>query len=238
MESEQLALQPSDMGIISRIIGIIFSPGKTFRAIQKKPNWLIPAILLVIITLGFSLVTKPILLKETEAQVREQLIKQNLTPAQIEQAIERMQKTTNIMIFVGPTVGYFIILFVLAAVWLFIANTILGGNATYSQILGVNVYKDVLGILAMVVKLPIMLIQNTMNIHFSLATFLPDTEQSTFFYKILSKVEVFNIWMIIVLSIGIGVMSRTSTKKAWPWVAMIFIIWYLATTGLTSLVGK
>jgi hypothetical protein len=239
MEQNELTTsQAPEMGLFSRIIGIFFSPGKTFQDIQRKPNWLVPAIILVVISLGFVYLTKPIILKDAQTQALAQIEKQNLSEDQTEQALARAEKMTSIMIFVGPAVGSFIVFLILAAIWLFISNTILGGNATFSQMLGVTVYKDFIGILAMLVKLPIILAQQTMNIHFSLATFMPDSAQTTFLYKMLSKVEVFNIWIIAVLCIGIGIMSKTGAKKSWPWIVLTFVIWYVATAGLGSMFGQ
>ena len=237
-QNELTANQKPQMGLFSRIIGIFFSPGKTFQDIQIKSNWLVPAIILVVFSLGFVFLTKPIILKDAKTQALAQIEKQNLTPEQTEQALARAEKITSIMIFVGPAVGSFVVFFILAAIWLFISNTILGGNATYSQMLGVTIYKDFIGVLAMLVKLPIILAQQTMNVHFSLATFMSDSAQTTFLYKMLSKVEVFNIWIIAVLCIGIGVMSKTGAKKSWPWVVLIFVIWYVATAGLGSMFGR
>lgn len=237
MEQNDLTSEPGQMGLFGRIVGIFTSPGKTFEAIKEKPNWLSPAIILVLIYLGLALPTQDVILKDSANQTRIQLEKQNVPADQIGPAMERSKTITKIMIFVGPVVGSVVVFLILGAIWLLVSNIILGGNATYSQMLGVTIYKDFIVVLAMLIKLPIILAKQTMDIHFSLATFLPDSEQATFLYKLLSKVELFNIWIIIVLSIGIGVISNAGTKKTWPWVVSIFAIWYLAIAGLGSMFG-
>ena len=86
-------------------------------------------------------------------------------------------------------------------------------------------------------KLPIMLSQQTINVHFSLATFLSDSAQETFLYKFLSKIELFNIWFIAVLCIGIAVMINKDAKKIWPIVAGLYLVWYLGSSAVGGFFG-
>lgn len=44
----------SQMSAISRMFGVLFSPQKTFEDIVRKPSWLIPIIVLTILSIGVS----------------------------------------------------------------------------------------------------------------------------------------------------------------------------------------
>ena len=50
------ALQPAEpeekgMGEISRIAGVFFEPGKTFADIARRPTWVVPMVLMIVVVL-------------------------------------------------------------------------------------------------------------------------------------------------------------------------------------------
>ena len=127
---------------------------------------------------------------------------------QIDTAIERSQKVMGVMIYVGPVLFTFLMLAIGALIWMFVSNVILGGQTTFSQLLAVNVYRTFIVLLGSLIKLPIMLSQKTLNVHFSVAAFLPDASKDTLMYKLLAQLEVFNIWSIALLCIGIAIVGN------------------------------
>ena len=126
---------------------------------------------------------------------------------------------------------------ILAAVWLFVSNVLLGGSSRYAQLLGVVVYAGFIGLLGFLIKLPIMLSQGTMNVHFSLATLMSDASKETFLYKLLANVELFNLWTIAVTSIGIALVAGLKTKKVWPWVALITVLYWVVAAAVGGAFG-
>jgi hypothetical protein len=91
--------------------------------------------------------------------------------------------------------------------------------------------------LGSIIKSPLILAKKTINIHFSIATFLPASSSDTFIYKLLSKVEIFNIWGIVVLCIGIAIIGRFNIKKVWPIVVGLYTAWYIITSLISGFVG-
>lgn len=229
---------PKQIGLVGRIVGVFTSPGNTFQAIQAKPSWIVPAIILLVLTVVFVFVAKPVIISESIEQQQVQLEKRGLDEAQIEEALQKSAGIVKIMIFVGAVVVTLIGYFLWAAVLLFISNVILGGSARYAQMMAVNIYRNFILMVGGLIKLPIMLSKETMNVHFSLATFLPDEQKTTFLYKILMQIELFNIWAIAVTCIGVGVMSKAGTKKTWPWIVLVFAVWWVAQAGLGSMFGQ
>ncbi len=235
--NENAESQSQQMGLLSRIIVTFTSPSRAAEAIRAKPNWLIPAIIIVLLMLIFTYVAKPIIIQETVTRVQQMMQSKGAPQDQIDTVLNRIQTSMGIRMFVGVAITTVLGIFIWAAIWLFISNIILGAQASYVQMLGVNVYRYFITTIGLLIKLPIMLSKQTMNVHFSLATFLPDEQKTTFLYKMLMQVELFNIWAIIVISIGIAVVSKLDTKKVWPWVVLIYVVWYVAQAALGSMFG-
>ncbi len=226
-----------DMGLVKRIIGVFLSPSATFAAVRQRPNWLVPAIIIVLISLGQVHLMKPVIQKEQQTRIIEKMEEKGVPQEQIDNTLEKSMKAMNYTIYPTVVIVTFINFLIGAAIWFFVGRTILGADVKYAQMLGVNVYRYFITTLGGLIKLPIILAKQTLNVHFSLATFLPDAQKETFLYKFLAQVEVFNIWSIAVLCIGIAVVTRTDVKKIWPWVVILFVLWYVVSIGVGSLVG-
>ncbi|HST19997.1 MAG TPA: Yip1 family protein, partial [Blastocatellia bacterium] len=46
--------EPARLGPAARLTGVLFSPGETFQDINRKPTWLVPFLITILITLAFS----------------------------------------------------------------------------------------------------------------------------------------------------------------------------------------
>jgi len=128
-----------------------------------------------------------------------------------------------------------VILFIIPAVFLFVGNTILGGSSNYKKVLAVTVHAWLIMSLAGLVMLPLVLAKDTMLVTFSLAAFLPDSAVNTFTWQLLSKVELFTIWFLIVESIGLAVIYKMKTQRMAFAVFVTYVIYALGAAGLSSL---
>jgi len=227
-----------DMGLLARIINVFVSPASTFRAVREKPKWAVPLVITLLIMLGVMIVLTPIVMEEGRDAMEEKMAEQGLSDEQIDNAVQTAQKVQKFAVGPSTVVMTLVVTFIVAAVWLFLSNTILGGNANYKQMLGVVVYSGFIGLLGFLIKLPIMWSQRTMNVHFSLATFMSDASKDSFLYKLLANVELFNIWTIAVVSIGIAVVADLKSKSVWPWVLIVTILYWVAAAGLGSVLGQ
>ena len=229
--------QATDMGLINRIVGIFLWPEKANRAIAARPRWVVPAVLLIILFLAFSYFVRPVAVEELSSRLPIVLEEKGVPSERIDQIIENIEQTPSWKSLINPLVGTLFGFFVWPLIWLFISNVVLGAEAKYGALLGVNVYRYFIPALGNFIKLPIMLSQRTLNVHFSIATFLPEEQRFTFLYRFLMQVDVFNIWSIAVLSIGIAVISKKSANSVWPWVGLSYALWWIVLAGLMGLSG-
>ncbi|MBD3383534.1 hypothetical protein GF407_01285 [candidate division KSB1 bacterium] len=235
MEENQVIEQQQGMGLFSRIINVFIAPGATFKAVKVKPAWLIPAIIYAVLAVGMTHLIKPVVMDVQKEKTVEALMERGMAEDQAEEIAEKNLGIGKILMYPMALIGSFVAFFVLAGIWLFVSNIILGGQAKYSQLLGVVVYKSFIDLLGGYIKVPVILSKESIDVHFSVAMFLQSSE--SFLYKFLSKVEVFNIWGIAVLCIGIAIMSNREVKKVVPWVIGVYVLYYVVSISIGSLVG-
>ncbi len=236
--SEETMVEQSKMSFPSRLINVFIAPGEMFKDVKRRAGWLLPLIVLALGTMALSYVMQPVITKFQREQATSQMEKRGMSQEQIDGILEQQQVFTK-PYFLVPVAGVTTILMTLigAAIWLFVVSFILGGKAGFGQVLSVNTYRSFIPLLGTVIKLPIILTKETILVHFSLATFMSDAASQTFLYKFLMNIELFNIWSIAVLCIGLAVLAETSVKKVWPWVVGLYLLWWLGSAGFSTLVG-
>ncbi len=122
-----------------RILGAFFRPTRTFEEIAKRPTWLLPLALLILLGTGVGI--------ELAQRVNwEQVISQRmdaspqaqqLSPAQRERQIELGEKFSKIVCYMAGLVGSPIMLLVFAAVYLGAFNLMANAGLRYSQSVGI-----------------------------------------------------------------------------------------------------
>jgi hypothetical protein len=65
--------EKKEMGLFEKITGIFISPRETFEAIDRKPTWLVPFLITVVMVLGMTVLTRDIGMQDMIAkfQARE-----------------------------------------------------------------------------------------------------------------------------------------------------------------------
>ncbi len=227
-ESSAPVVSPQPLsGLWARIINVFVNPQKTFQAVKAKPDWLVPVLIFAAVMglFGYFQMTDPGLVQSAKTLTMDKLEGKNLTTEQIDAALamgDKFRVFTPIQSVLFPL----LMLVVLGAgVWLFVGNTLLGAKARYGQMVSVTAYTLLITALGTLIKLPVMLSTSNLFVHFSLATFMPDSSRETFLYKFLmSATDLFSIWAMAVLSIGIAVICDLKINKVWPIVVVVNLL--------------
>lgn len=225
------------MNIFQRIIGVFVSPGKTFEYIAKKPDWLAPLIVVLLITLVFTNLTMSLILETQKDAQQKALVEQGYSDTEIENAMEMSAKMAPIFANVGAIFGVVIFILVVSALLLLLGNVVFGGSATFKQLFAISSYAWLIPAVGSLIKLPLILSKNTIDVHFSLATFFPPEQAETFTYQIFKAAELFTIWQFVVLAIGLGIAAKISKEKAGLAVGILFVLFVLFTAWMFSLVS-
>jgi hypothetical protein len=71
----------------------------------------------------------------------------------------------------------------------------------------------------------------------SIAAFTPFLEETTFTYRFLQMFDVFYLWQFAVLSIGLGIIHRTGTKKSAATIFSLYVIIALLIAGIRQAIS-
>lgn len=221
-----------ELSIVQKIVGIFTAPAKAFASIDLSPSWIIPLTLILAVNLVFVYFANDIILEETLVQQEEAMMERGMDAEQIDAVLTQVESWTPISVWVLSIIGPPIILAIVSGVFLFVGNVILGGKTSFKKVLSVTAWSWLIFSLAGLVMLPLVLSQETMQISFSLATFMSEESKNTFLYLFLQKIEVFTIWWIAVYSIGLGVIYKTKTQKMATAVGVVYFIYAVVASAL------
>lgn len=227
----------------SQLTGVYFSPGETFKAIGLAPNFIIPLILLAIISgiASWVLVNRIGAVKLATQGIEKRVAEGKMTPEQAAPQIEAIKQRESIIKATIPifgVVGTLIAIFVIAGVFK-LATMALGAENTFSQMLSVTAYtylavsiiSTVVFVIILYLKSPEEIdIQNPIGSNLgALLTMLMGNDLPKFITTFASWIDVFSIWKIALLSIGYSAVSRRLKIGS---AAMIVIgLYFLAAIG-------
>src|ERR1700735_4661997 len=139
---------------IGRIFGAIFSPKPTFESIAQRPTWILPLILVclvsvtVVFVFGQRVGWRGFMERQNQTNARLQKQMESMTPDQREKMLETQTKYASIFGYVGGVLGTFTGALLVAAVFLAAFNLIAGAKVGFTTSLGIVAHSWVPGIIA------------------------------------------------------------------------------------------
>jgi len=226
----------NQVSLLTKIISIFWEPSKTFKAISEKVSALdiiIPLLLVCIVAWISIPVTTPIALKEQQAKMESSERFQNLPEAQQEQIMERFEKGGNKLL--GYIISPFVItLFsaIMGLILIFVSNFLLGGDRKFKEMWSLSLYAGLIDLVASAVKIPLMVQKGSMKVYTSVAIFME--ESSSFLFRFMTKIDIFTLWKVVVIAIGISIFTKKELSK--PLIYMV-ILWLVYCVGAAALAG-
>ncbi|MEO7338949.1 MAG: YIP1 family protein [Caldimonas sp.] len=214
---------PAPKNLIARLIGIIVAPRATYESVVAHPTWFgMMALTTVLVAglIGGFLMTK--------VGQEAWLDAASSSPGVTAQAIEGMQK-------MAPYVGYItaasmlifmpIIVVVMAGILYAVFNAALGGNATFKQVFAVVVHAGPIGVLSQLFTVPLNYARGSMTSGTSLYVLVQSfVDETSFLGRFLGMIEIFLVWQLIVLSIGLAVLYRRKTQPIATSLLALFVV--------------
>ncbi len=190
-----------------RIWGVLVSPRVVFESLKRRPRILGALLVLIVINVGATLLLSDLIAQQ---QVDKMEARSQATPEQIAKVVQ----ITRITAPIGAAVGTPVVIAIVAGVLLFIGNILLGGASSYREMFSGTTYAQMVGIPAVLVKVPLSLAKHEVDVQTSLAAILPTDASKTFLYHFLARFDVFALWTVALSVIMMSVMAGVTTKKA------------------------
>lgn len=213
--SEPVIERPPAPSLMSRVIGVITSPRDTFAQIVAAPRVggaLALVALTGALTIGGFLSTdigKQAWLDQ-QVEAVETWTGQPMSDEQYAQQ-QTMSEYAGIMGAVQMIVSVPLMALIIGGLLYAIFNALMGGTATFKQVMAVVAHSQIISALAFLVSTPINFAKQSMTGATNLAVLFPMLDESSFAARLLGMLDLFAIWWVAVLSIGLAVLYKRKT---------------------------
>ena len=207
------ALDAPALPLVSRFIGILTSPKDTFRSVVSHPKWFgMLAVTTLIVAIG---TTVPLLTEGGRQSLLDQQVQMverfgaTINDATYAQMQQRLQYAAPQQL-ISVAISIPIVVLVLSGI-LFGIFAITGGQATFKQMLSVCAHAGVIFAASLLFLGPLNYFRESMSGSTNLGV-LNLVSETSFVGRLLGLIDLFWIWWLIVLSIGLGVLYKRRTQ--------------------------
>lgn len=210
---------------VERIVDTFVTPSKTFADIRRSAAWWMPFVLMILISYGFSFTlqkrvgwsraTENIMRADPGASARME----KLAPDQQQRQMQMITKSTSIISYCYPLL-IVVIALIVAGVMMLTCNMGVGGTGSYGQYLAVWFYASLIQSLKALLTILVMFIGDPDNFNIknpigsNLGYYFSPGSVPAWLASLLTSLDIFTIWTMIVMSIGFSIVGRISRSAA------------------------
>lgn len=205
-------------GLLARVIGVITSPSETFAHVVRTPK--VSGALFVVCLATALAQGLPQFTESGRAAALEMQV----------QSMERIGMTVSDEMYnamaaqsLSNTAGYITLVttflftpvatVIITAIFWALFNTIMGGTATFKHVMAVVAHSQIITTLSLVIAAPIMYMRGQMSASgiANLGALIP-LDETSFLAKFLGMIDLFVIWWLVVLAIGLATLYKRTTN--------------------------
>lgn len=214
--TETVINEPALPSVFARAIGIITSPKATFELIVKTPRT-IGILALVCLLTGIGTSAFSFTEKGRQAQIDFSVHQMERFGATVtDEMYDRMEKQAPYQAYlsiVGTFVIFPIFVMIVSAIFYAIFNAIMGGTAEYKQVMAVVSHAWVVPTLGALFGGVLNFMRGSIQTSVAnLGMLLPMLPEGSFAANLAGAVDMFQIWFLITLAIGLGVLYKRKTS--------------------------
>ncbi|TKJ30407.1 MAG: hypothetical protein CEE40_05035 [Chloroflexi bacterium B3_Chlor] len=236
-------MNENKIGIWRALFGWIDQPKKTLRYVMKEPRWpvwLAPALMIFVTLIIVAVVSAPLLSEvsrqEAEAQMEAQM--GSLSGEQGEQVRRSLDIFTSPLFLAATAITFGILGLILTWLFrgaiLFFVSYLLGTDNRYIQMVTLVLWTWLPFALRDLVQAIYVALNGQLAVHRGLSFLVATSDQAqssgNLLYGILSQIDVFLVWHLVLVAIGLAVSTRSTTTKT-----ALGAISYWAVTALVGL---
>jgi Yip1 domain len=202
------------MSPLARFVGIITAPKATFESVVAHPTWLgmlVLTTLMIAIGVSLPLTTEGGQQSQLDQQVRFMEGFGVQIGDQQYAAMQQGLRYAAIQSFIGTMVAGPIISVIFTGI-LFGVFVVMGGQATFKQLFSVYVHAGAVIAASQLFLGPLNYFRQSMTSATNLAVVLPMIDEQSFLGRLFGMIDLFWIWWLMVLAIGLGVVYRRRTQ--------------------------
>jgi hypothetical protein len=236
------AVAPPAKNFGQRIAGVLFAPAETFEDIARRPDVLMPLILILVISFLSTAVVMPRMdLEAMAAEHGETMRKHNPNMASAD--IERMEQFTVALAKVTGWISPLFVLlwWVIIAAVLLLAMRLMGGEGSFKQAFSGTLYSwmplAVFGIITSIVVVARGTFDPTTasTLVKSNPAFLVDMKEQPVLFSLLASFDVFTIWTLVLFILAVAAISKLSRARSAAIVISLWVVMIVIKLGFAAL---
>ena len=231
----------------SRLLGVFFEPGKTFADIADRPRWLVPVLIGILSSVLLIYLFNRHVGWESSLQraMDNNRFVQQLPPDQRQIAFDRQLRLMPVFSYLGAILGFPITLLLAAGLATGIIRGLLGTPIRFVQAFAAMAYAFLPRVIYAGLSISVMFLKNPDEFDLQNAfasnpgAFMDPQKSSRFLYTVASQLDVFSIWVILLMAVGLKAAGgkRLSFGGALfavvlPWAVYVLIRGGAAAAGL------
>jgi hypothetical protein len=235
--------QPAGMGEFSRITGVFFEPTKTFADIAARPRWIVPVILIALVSMCvvFAYSQRGGWRVMIEQQMANSSRQPQGTPEQQQQQIEMGVKIASVIGYVIPLIIPVMFLIV-AGILTGITAGILSAPVRFFQVFAIVCYANLPGIIRGALTIVVMQMKSLADfdfknpVMFNPGYFMDPKGSSKFLYSLASSLDLFSIWILLLIAIGLKAAAGRKLSFGGAFFAVV-TPWAIFVLGAAAFAG-
>lgn len=227
------------LSFVQRIVGVVVSPGETMARIAAAPRWVDVLIFTTMLVAGgFALffsteIGQTAYVDQGVATIESfgRTVTPEMYAGMQQQAAYAPVVQGLSMLFIGP-----VFTAIFAGIF-FGVFTVLGGEARFKQVVAVVAHAGVITVLQQVFALPMNYMRQSMSSATNLAVFFPDLAEGSFLASLLGFIDLFIVWYLVVLAIGLAAVYRRKWTPIAGGLFVVYIVIGLAIAAIKAVLG-
>ncbi len=243
------APQTAGLSQMQRVTATFAAPSKLAGDILRSSNWIVPFLIMVVVSVSFAFAVQA---KVGWERTSDNMIRQNpkaaeqmaQAPPERQAAIHQFSvNSTKVASYGGSIFGLIFTAVFTLLVWPTV-NFLFGGTAKFGQIFAVFMYSGLISyslryLLAIIalfagVAPESFLLQNPVGTN--IGYYLP-MDSPAWLLSLAGQADIFQIWALVVATIGIAIVARISKAQAATAVFAWWLIFILVPAGLAAARG-
>ena len=224
------------LSLPGRLLGVLVAPRATFGRIVDRPTWLGPLAAVVLVQAlaqGLFLTTEV----GREALVAQQVrTLESFGVTVTEEMYATFERSADFAGYLQPlsVIAFGSLMIVALTGLLYAVFTIVGGRpVSFRQVFAIVATSGGVVIVQQLFVMPLNYVRRSMSNPATLAAFIPMLDEDTFLVRFLGVVDVFIVWWIVVVSIGLAVVYRRRAAS----IGAGLMTLYLLVAAVVALVG-
>ena len=227
---------------LARVAGVFGSPGPTFESIARRPGWVLPLAIATLLSLAATAALMPRI--DFDTVVREAFAKRQISMPEdrMEQAIQTQKRIGTFFGYIWGLVGPTIIALLLALIY-WVSFKAFGWDLKYRQSFGVTSHAllPYIGLsmllILFVTRVDIVNPADLGDMTHTNLGFLVDRTTNPVLHSLAASLDVFTIWVLVLLVIGLAIAAKVSRKKAATVVLSLWGLFVLGKAGWVAIAG-